>query len=72
MPKTKDKMLAAYLAWKDRPEPEFNLPTVLEGDSLVKESFLIEGVDNEQELSAEEETASAIMDLGSYQCEVIE
>ena len=71
MLKTKDNILVAYLAWKDWPESEFNVPMVLEGDCLVKELFLIEDVDNEQKLSAEVEVISEMMDLGLYQCKMI-
>ena len=65
MPKTKDKMLQSYYLWKDRPRMSFAVPDSLEVEEVHLDP--VEDETNEQELSAEEEAISAMMDLGGYQ-----
>ena len=66
MPTRKDKILQAYLAWKDRPVPSFAVPAILLGETPVggRALFVNEvNDDNEQELTAEEEAVDAMLSL---------
>ena len=66
MPKTKDMILTAYLAWIDQPEPVFTALVVSGGDAVVEEVLLVKEGDNEQELSAKEAVIATVMDLGEF------
>ena len=60
MPTLKEKMLQAYLLWKDRVAPVFD--EVVETGTSVEEAD-VATEDDAQELSAEEEAVSVMLAL---------
>ena len=70
MPTKKAKMLECYLAWKDRDVPLFDDASADNGREQIMDDMQhagIDDVDNEQELTAEEEAITAMMEMGAVE-----
>ena len=69
MPTKKAKMLECYLAWKDRDVPLFDDVSADNGQEVMDnmQHAGVDDVDNEQELTAEEEAISTMMEMGAVE-----